>query len=226
MVLVSIFLVIDAAFFSANLLKLPDGGWIPLVFGVLIYVVMTTWRRGIDAVRARLAEGQQSTATVLAALKTGAVARVPGTAVFLSRSGTSIPPLLVRHVADMKALQQTVVSLSIDFTETPRVTDADRISVDHVADGLWRVSVRFGFIEVPSLASALALAKDHGCPLNLDDAICFAARDEVVRSKTQRLLPGWRRSLFGLMYRNAVRTPDRFDMPADSFLEIGRQVQL
>jgi KUP system potassium uptake protein len=226
MVLVSIFLVIDAAFFSANLLKLPDGGWIPLVFGVLIYVVMTTWRRGIDAVRARLAEGQQSTATFLAALKTGAVARVPGTAVFLSRSGTSIPPLLVRHVAEMKALQQTVVSLSIDFTETPRVTDADRISVDHVADGLWRVSVRFGFIEVPSLASALALAKDHGCPLNLDDAICFAARDEVVRSKTQRLLPGWRRSLFGLMYRNAVRTPDRFDMPADSFLEIGRQVQL
>jgi KUP system potassium uptake protein len=220
------FLVIDAAFFGSNLLKLRDGGWIPLVLGILIYFIMTTWRRGIEALGSRMSEGQQSGEAFLAALRDGAVPRVPGTAVFLSRSGMAIPPLMVRHVAQMKAIQQTLISLSIEFTETPRVTDAERIVVDHIADGLWHVTVRFGFIEVPSLVDALALAKDHGCPLNLDDAVCFAARDEVVRSKTRPRLSSLRRGLFGFMYRNAVRTPDRFDLPPDGFLEISRQIQL
>jgi len=220
-----VFLVIDAAFFAANLLKIADGGWIPLVIALLLYLVMTTWRRGTEAVRTRLAEdGEQSVEAFHAALKAGAVPRVPGTAVFLSRSDMVISPLMVRHVAQMKALQQTVISLTIQFTETPRVSEAERVTADHITDGLWHVTVRFGFIEVPSLVDALALAKDHGCPLNLDDAVCFAARDEVVRSKTHPLLPGWRRMLFGWMYRNAVRTPDRFDLQPDRFLEIGRQV--
>jgi KUP system potassium uptake protein len=221
-----VFLVIDAAFFGANLLKIADGGWIPLVVAAVLYLVMTTWRRGIVAVRTRLAENEESVEGFHAALTAGAVPRVPGTAVFLSRSDMVISPLMVSHVAQMKALQETVISLTIQFTETPRVSDAERVTADHITDGLWHVTVRFGFIEVPSLVSALALAKDHGCPLNLDDAVCFASRDEVVRSKTHRLLPGWRRTLFGFMYRNAVRTPDRFDLPPEGFLEISRQVQL
>ncbi len=220
------FLAIDLAFFAANLLKLRDGGWIPLVLGALIFLVMTTWRRGIDAVRRRLAAEEESTADFLAALKQGAIPRVPGTAVFLSRSGMAISPLMVRHVAQMKALQKTVVSLSVDFDALPRVPPADRIRVEHVADGLWHVTVRFGFVEVPNLVTALALAHEQGCPLDLGDAVFFAARDEVVRSETTPRLSAWRRALFGFMYRNAVRTPDRFDLPRKGFLEISRQVQV
>jgi KUP system potassium uptake protein len=151
---------------------------------------------------------------------------VPGTAVFLGRSGLVIPPVMRQHIAQMKALQQVVVSLTVEFRRTPRVREAERAEVIHIADGLWHVTVRFGFVEVPNLAAALASAGAKGCPLDLDDAVYFAAHDEVVRSRTQPRLAGWRRILFAFMYRNAVRVPDLFDLPADSFLEVGRQVEL
>jgi KUP system potassium uptake protein len=220
------FLIFDLAFFAANLLKLKEGGWLPLLLGIFIFLIMTTWRRGVDAVRARLAEHEMRPADFLANLKEGNIPRVPGAAVFLSRSGIDIPLVLVRHVAEMKALQETVVSLTLVFDEIPRVADEDRARVERIAEGLWRVTVRFGFVEVPSLTVALARAQEHGCPLNLDEAVFFAARDEVIRSKTRPRLAGWRRVIFAFMYRNAVRTPDRFDLPADRFLEVGRQVEL
>ena len=126
----------------------------------------------------------------------------------------------------MKALQETVVSLTVIFEEIPRVPEARRAEVQHMSEGLWHVTVRFGFIEMPNLGAALASAKDLGCPVSLDDATYFAARDAVVRSPTEPRLPTWQRMLFGFMYRNAVRAPDRFDVPADKFMEIGRQVAL
>jgi KUP system potassium uptake protein len=220
------FLIFDLAFFAANLLKLREGGWLPLSLGIVIFTIMTTWRRGVQAVHDRVAEDEKMPADFLADLKSQAIPRVPGTAVFLSRSGIVIPLVMLRHVAEMKALQETVVSLTLVFDEIPRVAEEDRARVEHIADGLWRVTVRFGFVEVPSLTVALARAQDEGCPLNLESAVFFAARDEVVRSKTRRRLAGWRRVIFAFMYRNAVRTPDRFDLPADRFLEVGRQVEL
>jgi KUP system potassium uptake protein len=154
------------------------------------------------------------------------VARVPGTAVFLSRGETAVPAVLVGHVAQIKALQETVVSLTVRFEDYPRVALADRAVVEQIADGFWHVTIRFGFIEVPNVAAALTCAKEKGCALNLDDAVYFAAHDDVVRSASRPRLPAWRRLLFAAMYRNAVRTPDRFDLPADKFLEVGRQIAL
>lgn len=221
-----VFLAVDLAFFAANALKLLEGGWVPLLFGTMIFVVMTTWHRGMDAVRRKLAVGEQDAAIFLARLADGTILRVPGTAVFLSRSNNAVPPVMIRHIAQMKALPETAISLTVRFEELPRVPAADRATVEHVADGLWHVTVRFGFIEVPNLAAALACAKEQGCPLDLGDAIYFTARDEVVRSPSHPRLAAWRRALFGVMYRNAVRAPDRFDLPADKVLEVGRQVAL
>ncbi|MBV9750611.1 MAG: KUP/HAK/KT family potassium transporter [Acetobacteraceae bacterium] len=221
-----LFLLVDLAFFGANLLKLPEGGWVPLILGAFIFAVMTTWHRGMVAVKRKVREGEESSESFLGRLKSGHIPRVPGTAVFLSRSGTVVPPVMVRHVAQFKALQETVVSLAVHFAEVPRISVEDRAEAEHVADNFWHVIVRFGFVEIPNLATALACAKEKGCPLDLEDAIYFAAHDEVVRSKTQPRLPGWRRMLFSFMYRNAVRAPDRFDLPADKFVEIGRQVAL
>jgi KUP system potassium uptake protein len=220
------FLVIDLTFFAANLLKVREGGWIPLVLGVLLYTAMTTWHRGIKAVRDAMAADERSPAEFLAALKSNRVPRVPGTAVFLSRTGTVVPPLLVQHVFQMKALQETVVSLSVIFAAVPRIASPDRVAVEHIADGLWHVSVRFGFMEDPDLVAALVWTREHGCPLSLDDAVLFASRDEVVRRKTRPRLAGWRRVMFAVMYRNAVRTPDRFDLPTSGFLEISRQIEV
>ena len=222
----AVFLVIDLAFFGANLLKIREGGWIPLALGVLIFLVMTTWRHGIDAVRRSLVQQPETASAFLDQLRRGRIARVPGTAVFLSRSETAIPPILIRHVAQIKALQEIVVSLTVRFEEYPRVSMEDRAQVEQIAEGFWHVTIRFGFIEKPNVAAALACAKDKGCPVNLDDAVYFAAHDDVVQSANPPRLVAWRRMLFAIMYRNAVRAPDRFDLPAGQFLEIGRQIAL
>jgi KUP system potassium uptake protein len=221
-----LFLLVDLAFFGANLLKALDGGWIPLLFGALIFTGMTTWQRGTAAVHRRLSEAEGDPAGFLAKLVSGGITRVPGTAVFLNRRGTEVPLLMIRHVAQIKALQEIVVSLTVRFEPVPRVPRTRRAETVHVADGLWHVTVRFGFVEVPDLPEALLSARNQGCPLRLDDAVYFAARDAVVRSASRPRLAGWQRLLFAFMYRNAVRAPDRFDLPDEKFLEIGRHVAL
>jgi KUP system potassium uptake protein len=137
-----------------------------------------------------------------------------------------ISPVMLRHVEYFKALQETVVSSTVLFEEYPRVPLSRRAEVTQVAEGLWRVIVRFGFTEMPNVVAALAGAREQGCPLNLDDAVYIASHDEVVRSPTRPRLAAWRRMLFSVMYRNSVRVPDRFDLPADKFLEVGRQIAL
>jgi len=221
-----IFLSVDGAFFAANLLKLPEGGWIPLLFGVVVFTIMMTWHRGTRAVAVKLAENEGTPEAFLAELASGRIARVPGTAVFLTRTARTVPPVLLNHVAQIKALAETVVTLTVRFEETPRVDEPDRAEVLHLGDGLWHVVVCFGFIEVPNLVIALARAKELGCPVHLDDAVYFAARDDVVASQDHPRLWAWQRMLFAFMYRNAVRASDRFDLPPERFLEIGRQVRL
>jgi KUP system potassium uptake protein len=221
-----VFLLIDLAFFGANLLKITQGGWIPLLLGVLIFILMTTWRQGIDAVRRSMTLKPEAKAEFLATLKSGKVARVPGTAVFFSRSDSPIPAVLVRHVAQIKALQESVVTLTISFEDYPRVPMSERAEIEQITDNFWHVTVHFGFIEVPNVDAALACAKEKGCTIDLDDAVYFASHDDVVRAKNPPRLAPWRRVLFAAMYRNAVRTPDRFDLPPEKFLEVGRQVGL
>jgi KUP system potassium uptake protein len=218
------FLVVDFAFFSANLLKIADGGWAPLLLGLAIYLIMTTWRRGIDAVRASLGPTGESATGFIARLAEQGVPRVPGTAVFLTRATHPVSHLMVRHVAQIRALQEKVISLTVHFEEVPRLPLTQRVSVEHVADGFWHVTAHYGFVEMPNLVVALACAKDVGCDVDLDDVVWFAARDEVRRGTTTRLLAPWRRLLFAFMYRNAVRSSDRFDVPADRFVDVGRQL--
>jgi KUP system potassium uptake protein len=222
----SVFLLIDLAFFGANLLKIREGGWIPLLLGALVFTVMTTWHQGIGAVRRSLVQKPESAGQFLATMKSGTIARVSGTAVFFSRSDTAIPPVLVRHIAQIKALQETVVSLTVRFEDHPRVPQSQRAEVEQIADGFWHVTVHFGFVEIPNVIAALACAQEKGCQINLDDAVYFASHDEVVRSANPPRLAPWRRMLFAAMYRNAVRAPDRFDLPPDQFLEVGRQIAL
>ena len=221
-----VFLIVDLAFFGANLMKIADGGWIPLLVGTLLFLMMTTWRRGIDAVRLRLSKLTQSEQELLQRLSDNSIPRVAGTAVFLGRSDSPIPPLLRRHVDDIGAVQEKIVTLTVDFADVPRWPAAERISVEEVMPNFWHVTARFGFVEVPNLTLALAAAHDQGCTIDLHEAIYFGAHDEVVPAAHNRLLPGWRRMLFNFMYRNAVRNVDRFALPRERFIEIGRQLEL
>ena len=161
-----------------------------------------------------------------AQLKKGRIARVPGTAVFFSRFETPIPPVMIRHVAQMRALAGDGDRLTVKFEEYPRVALGQARRGRKGRRGIVARHRAFRLRRGPNVTAALACAKEKGCPIDLDDAVYFASHDDVVRSANPPRLPAWRRMLFAVMYRNAVRTPDRFDLPADTFLEVGRQIAL
>ncbi len=224
--IVTLFLMIDVAFFCANLLKILDGGYVPLLFGAALFTVMVTWHRGVLLVRAGQAPETERDDRLLRLLADGTLPRTEGSAVFLSRRAARLPPLVARHVALFGALPRQVITLYVKFETVARVPAAERVRVEQVATDVWEIQVRFGFFEVPNLVAALEDARGRGCSVDLDRVLFFAANDDVVASATDRKLASWRRMVFAFLYRNAVRGPDRFALPRSRFIEIGRQIEL
>jgi KUP system potassium uptake protein len=222
----SVFLVVDTGFFSANLLKITEGGWVPLTLGALVFTVMTTWRAGTDAVQRKHAALAEPLEVFLHRLRQDKVSRVPGTAVFITKTTDATPPLMLQHAAQMGAIQQILVALTIRFEEIPRVRLQDRVVVFQESEDFYRITVRYGFIEVPDLQNDLQQARAFGCPIDLSRAIFFAARDIVVPNQKKPALARWRVLLFGFLIRNAVRAVDLFHLPIDRFVEVDRQVAI
>ena len=220
------FLIVDVSFFCANLLKIADGGWLPLTFGAVVFLLMITWRSGVDAVRASLAGHTEDPKQFLANIRDKHIPRVPGTAVFLTRTSQRIPPLLIDHVKHMGALHSSIIALSVVFEEIPRVPDDERCHSEPIADGIWRVTLRFGFIEIPEVCAALRNIKDLDPSIDLDHAVYFGTRDLVVRRPGSSLFSHWRLPLFAFMYRNAVKMVDRFSLPSRDVVEIARQIEI
>jgi KUP system potassium uptake protein len=220
-----ILLAVDLAFFSANLLKILDGGWIPLTFGTLVFIIMTTWHYGVEATQRRNAKKSLQPDKFFARLRRENVARVPGTAVFLTRLGEAIPPIIVNYVKRAGSLQRTVIALTVNFEDVPSVRLKDRVRVEELKDGFWRVTVHFGFVEIPDLPAVLALAKKDGVPI-LDEASYYIARDDVISRKERNRLSRWRVALFSFMSRNSAHAIDRFNIPSRALTEIGRRIEL
>jgi KUP system potassium uptake protein len=151
---------------------------------------------------------------------------VPGTGIFLTRTTEGTPPLMIAHVGQMGALHQNLIALTVRFEDVPRVPAPDRFRMVQVLDSFWHVTIRYGFIEVPDLPAALRAAKDVASHVDLDQAMYFAARDEVVHSKTAGILSRWRLPLFAFLFRNSVRASDLFALPAANFVELGRQIEI
>jgi KUP system potassium uptake protein len=221
-----LFLAVDFAFFTANLFKIREGGWIPLTFGTLVFIVMVSWHFGFEALRERHLALAARPDEFFRHLKESRVARVPGTAIFLTRVATTIPFLIIEHVAQMRALSETVIALTVKFEEIPRVAPRERIELAKLAEGFWHITMHFGFIQVPDIPAALRQAKNRGCPIDLEDAIYFGGRDAVVCSKRRSWLVRARLRLFTLMFRNSVRAVDLFNIPPENFVEVGRQIEI
>ncbi len=224
--LIGLFLVIDVTFFCANLLKIADGGFVPLLFGGALFTVMITWHRGVALVRAGLPRETHSEEEVLSLLRRRELPRTEGSAIFLSRRAIQLPPLVSRYLTLYGALPRQLATLYIEFLPMARVPADRRLRIETVTDGVWYITVSFGFFEIPNLVDALQGARAQGCPIDLDRALFLASNDDVTASRTAPKLASWRRMMFGFLYRNAVRAPDRFALPRDRFIEIGRQVEL
>jgi KUP system potassium uptake protein len=220
------FLTVDLAFFSANLLKIADGGWLPLLLGASVFFIMSTWRSGVDCVHDALEQSDAVPEHFLEELAAGKIPRVPGTAIFLTKSPRPIPPLMVYHIRHMGSLHQRVVTLTVEFMETPRVPEAQRCTAERIAAGLWHARVQFGFLEIPDLCRALSRLKQLDPLLDTDGAVYFAARDLIVRKPGRGRLSHWRLPVFAFMYRNAVKTVDRFNLPAANAVEVARKIEV
>jgi KUP system potassium uptake protein len=159
-------------------------------------------------------------------LKKRNVPRVPGTAIFLTRFSRTIPFLIVEHVAQMRALNETVVALTVKVEDIPRVPPRDRIELTKLGEGFWHITVHFGFVQIPDIPKALKQAKGRGCPIDLEDASDFGARDTAICSKRSNWLVRATLQLFMLMFRNSVRAVDLFNLPAKNFVEVGRLIEI
>jgi KUP system potassium uptake protein len=221
-----VFVVVDASFLAANLAKLFDGGYVPLLLAAAVYFVMWTWHHGMDLVRERLAEQQTSLSDFARTLESGLVARVPGTAVFLTRTLRETPPVLSWHVAKNRALHEKVLALTLIAEQTPRVAEEARVKVYFEAGHFWRAEVRHGFMQRAHMRSALRQCEKLGADIDLDDVTYYVGRETIVPREGRTGLSRLTVNLFIAMARNGVRLADVLKLPHDQVVEIGREISI
>jgi KUP system potassium uptake protein len=219
------FLTLDLVFVSANLHKIPAGGWFPLLVGAMTLTLMLTWRRGRRVALARRDQNAMSLAAFVAGLgKSGAPTRVPGTAVYLTTEANVVPAALALNLTHNGVLHERVLLLKVSTERTPRVAEAERISADELGAGIRRAELRFGFAEKPDVPAALAAHADQaGC--DLAKASFFLGRETPVPSLRPEV-PRWQERLYAFMTRNAVSAPDYFLIPPRQVVELGTKVEL
>jgi KUP system potassium uptake protein len=220
------FLTIDGAFFLANLSKIAEGGYIPLILAVLVYGVMWIWHRGAAAVSMRMHEALIPIPDFMAKIAANNVPRVPGTAVFPTRTERDTPPVMIWHVKHNRALHEHLFVLRVEILSVPWVAADNRLSIEEVVPNFWRAEARFGFMERPHIPELLATSKFLGCTVDLADVTYYVGHETVVRREDGTGLPGWQERLFAVMERNAQHVSDFFSLPGDQVVEIGRQIAI
>jgi len=220
------FLVIDSAFFIANLTKIAEGGYVPLVLAISVYGVMWIWHRGAAAVMARMHESLTPVAEFMKDIQSRNIPRVPGSAVFLTRTERDTPPVMLWHVKHNRALHQHLFVLRVEILSVPWVVSRDRITIEQVAPNFWRAEARFGFMERPHIPELLTTSKALGCTIDLDDVTYYVGHETVVRREDGKGLSAWQDGIFAVMERNAIHVSDFFSLPSDQVVEIGRQVSI
>lgn len=224
------FLIIDTAFLTANLTKIPDGGWLPIAVAVGIVTVMTTWQRGREILGARMMERAYPLDKFLEHVVAKAPVRVSGTAVFLSGSGSGTPPALLHNLEHNKVLHEQVWLLTVKTEQSPHVTDADRIDVTPLdVAGFYRITVHYGFMEDPDIPTAMRLITHPDLNFDLARTTYFLGRESILSSAGKTTYKGmavWREQLFARMTHNATSAAAYFCLPPDRVVELGSQVEI
>jgi KUP system potassium uptake protein len=220
------FLLVDSAFFLANLTKIAEGGYVPLILAVSVYGVMWIWHRGAAAVSMRLQDVLIPVPEFMKKISDAKVPRVPGTAVFLTRTERDTPPVMVWHVKHNRALHEHVFVLRVEIQSVPWVSPRNRLTIAEVAANFWRADAHYGFMERPHIPELLATGKLLGCNVDLDDVTYYVGHETVVGRDDGMGLPAWQEKFFAVMERNAVHVSDFFSLPSDQVVEIGRQVAI
>ena len=222
---VATFLTVDLSFWGASLLKIPSGGWFPLVIAAAVFTLMTTWYTGRAILAERIAERAASLEEFLRLVASERPTRVPGTAIYLARDPLVAPHALVQNLRHNKVLHERVIILAMLTETTSRVAEDDRVSVQALSENLYRVSARHGFSEDPAVPRVLALLGTKGLEIDPATASFFLGRETLLATNR----PGmaiWRERLFAVMARNARRATKFFCLPPERVIELGTEIEL
>jgi KUP system potassium uptake protein len=222
--LLALFFMLDAAYLAANMTKIPYGGWVPLVMGLVIFTLLTTWSRGRSLMRANMSEGSIPI-EVFAKSAHSSAARVSGTAIFMASTNVGVPSALLHNIKHNKVLHERVVILTVAIQDVPFVEEAERFSVKDLGQGFYRLTMRYGFLEETDVPAALKRVTNCGGPFEMMKTSFFLSRQTLLASAK----PGmalWREKLFAWMLRNAASAMEFFKLPSNRVVELGSQVEI
>lgn len=222
------FLLVDLPFFGANLLKIPHGGWFPVLTAALVFTLMATWRRGTELVRERLTKDDEPLPLedFLARLKTDDTIRVAGTAIFLIGNETGTPPMLLHHLRHNRVLHKQVLLMTVRTEDVPRIPAADRLDIDDLGQGLYRVYARYGYMQNPNVPVAVRLCEHFGIDIDMDNATFYVGRASIIPSADVPGMMLWREKLFAFMDRNAIEPTSYYRVAPDRVVELGLRVEI
>jgi KUP system potassium uptake protein len=223
--LASVFLVVDLALLKSNLHKFFDGGWLPLAMAIAILAVMHAWRRGRDEIQEKVYGSAVAELDLASIARSKNIVRVPGSAVFMVATPKGTPLALLHHLKANKCLQQTVVLLTILTEEVPSVPDEDRMTLEHLGEGVWRAIGRYGYMESPDVAKIVERIKSQGVPLNLAATTFYFNREMIILGGSSRMFE-WQKGLYAFLSRNASPIKDYYRILPTQIIEIGLPVQL
>jgi len=218
------FLIPDLSFAGANLFKVVDGGWFPLLIAAVAFTLMTTWRRGQQIVAESLRSVARPVSDLLRHLDTGAYARVAGTAIYMTGDPDTTPPAFIHNLKHNRALHERVVFLSVRTEEVPRIPTGERPKVTDLGDGMYQVVLRYGFMQRPRVPRDLAVIHIDGRPVETPATSYFLGRYTLQPGRLHGM-PAWRERLYIAMSHNARGAPSFFNIPPDRVVELGIQVQ-
>jgi KUP system potassium uptake protein len=221
----AIFLAIDLAFFSANALKFMHGGWVPAVVAIGVFIAMTTWHKGREITAILLRDGRLPLDMLLTSIQSHHIARVPGTAVFMSPEADGTPVVLLHHLKHNKVLHETVVLLTIKSVDVPNVNEDERITIKPLEQGFVRVVARFGFMESPNVSSVIEYCTAHGIRAARAETTYYLGRERLLATGASGLWK-WRKRIYILMAHNARPATEFFNLPPDRVVELGAQLAI
>ncbi len=229
--LVAAFLLIDMLFLGANIIKVEHGGWVPLLLAVVLFTMMTTWKRGRAILLERLKEITMPLPMFLDSIRTSTIPRVPGTAVFMTSEPGGTPVVLLHHLKHNKVLHEQVILLSIQTADVPEVSPAERVArLERLELGFVRVVARYGFMESPDVKQVLGLLRDQGIKARPLDTSYYLGREELIPADKPWKKGGltmniWRKRLFAVMAKNARSASAFFNLPPNRVVELGTQIE-
>lgn len=224
-VIAALLLVVDLSFLGANLFKIPDGGWYPLVVAGLIFFVMATWRRGRELVRKRLSGDTEPLEEFIDSIDASSQ-RIDGTAVFMTDAGSKTPPMLLHHLRHNRVLHEQVILLTVHTLDVPRVSAADRLKIEDLGKGVHRLQVYHGFMQANNVPVALRFAGEFGLDVDLEETTFYVGRESLIPSREVPGMMVWREHMFAFMALNATRATAYYHIPPERVVELGIQIEI